>query len=56
MKPLAEPCNEHQKKRGEKSPGEMMASEAVPAANTEEVGAGGDRRNTALYILIYILE
>ncbi|XP_060792228.1 sodium-dependent proline transporter [Neoarius graeffei] len=32
MKPLAEPCNEHQKK----SPGEMMASEAVPAGNTGE--------------------
>lgn len=34
MKPLAEPCSEHQKK----SPAEMMASEAVPAGNTGEVG------------------
>ncbi|KAF7697165.1 sodium-dependent proline transporter [Silurus meridionalis] len=32
MKPLAEPCSEHQKK----SPGEMMASEAVPVGNTGE--------------------
>ncbi|MCI4386523.1 hypothetical protein PGIGA_G00063360 [Pangasianodon gigas] len=36
MKPLAEPCNEHQKRSGEKSPGEMMPSEAVPAGSAGE--------------------
>lgn len=46
MKPLAEPCNEHQKKSlGE----EMMASEAIPAGNTGEVSApGANMRNTGI--------
>lgn len=45
MKPLAEQCNEHQKKSGENNPGEMMASGAGAAGNTGEVRATGEMTN-----------